>query len=526
MLTLLLSAIFASETPNCLLFENNDNYVHIDNDPLKFTTRYTLECWFNVHEFADSAALIDFSTVLLLDDHYFGYGIYTMDSNRIAIRMGNFTRHFELIIDSVKTNIWQHLAITYDKYKNDENVVVFLNGQVIQKADCNIYLEYPETFRPYGVFLGAYYDYPYIKSFKGELDDVRFWSVLRTNDEIRNSMDIEIDPNATGLAGYYTFDQESDSLLLDLSKNENHGKLENMSDSSWQLSYAQLAVVQPSDVSFDRLVLSWITSPSFNSYCVDLSPTADFSESFSGFPVSDVTTDYYIIDKIIPGTYYYRVKGHFEGENPDDEPWTDIQIVSTMTDAATAIELIEFKVLPVKDHILVTWQTATQTENAQFILERKTQNSDWEIIHEISGAGTNSKNMSYEFKDKQLVPGVNYSYRLSDISYSGTVTYSNILSASLTENIMDNSQTFTLDTVYPNPFNPQISILFTVQQETDILISIYSTQGELLDVICNTHFQAGKYSFIWAPEDIASGVYLLKINSKDNFTTHKLLYLK
>jgi concanavalin A-like lectin/glucanase superfamily protein/type IX secretion system substrate protein len=523
---LFFTALFATETPYCLNFNGDDDYVHIDDTPLRFSWRYTLECWFNVQEFTDSAALIDFSSISLSEGHYLGYGIYTMDSNRLVIRLGSLTRHFELILDDIKSDVWQHLAVTYDKYKNDENVVVFLNGHVIKKADCNISLQYPETFRPFGVYLGAFYDYPLIRSFKGKLDDVRFWSVVRTNEEIRNSMDRVLSPDEVGLVGYYNFDQEVDSLLFDLSENENHGSLENMSDSSWQLSYAQLAVQQSGDISFDRFTLSWLASPYFDSYCVDVSETEDFSTSCAGFPVYNVRTDYYIVENIEPGSYFFRVKGHYDGETIDKEPWTDIQPIATVTDVATAIELSEFKVLAEKDHIIIHWETRSQTENSRFILERKTDGSDWKSIYEIQGAGTNSTNMSYDFQDKEIIPGVTYSYRLSDISYSGVATYSEFIKAELKGNASLPLGEFKLNSVYPNPFNPSTTISFSVLKETNLSVKIYSSKGVLIDEIYDGYSQPGSYSFDWRPKNISSGVYFLKINSAENYISHKLLYLK
>jgi concanavalin A-like lectin/glucanase superfamily protein/type IX secretion system substrate protein len=523
---LFISALIATETPNCLCFEDEDDYVYINDAPLRFTSRFTIECWFNVHEFTDSSALIDFSTTVLSDDKYFGYGIYTMDSNRIAIHMGDFTNKLELILSDINEGIWQHLAITFDKYKNDENLVVFLNGRVVKKEDCNIRLQYPETFRPYGVFLGAFYDYPHLKAFKGELDEVRFWNIVRTNSEILNSMDIELSSEETGLVGYYTFNQENDTLLNDLSPNENHGKLGNMTDSSWQLSYAQLAVQQANDISFDRMVLSWIGASDFDSYLVDLSLTEDFAISCDGFPVDDVETNYYILDDIDPGSYYYRVKGHYDGKAPENEPWTDIQYIATVTDVASNIELADFQLIPLKDRIHITWQTASQTENAKFILERKTENTDWLSIYETQGDGTNNILMDYSYDDENIRPGNTYYYRVMDLDYSGKLDSSHALNARISDEILSRNVHFNLNKIYPNPFNPQVTISFNVITESDINLSIYSSNGDLVDIISDKKYQSGSHILYWNPKGLSTGIYFLKINSKNQSDTHKLLYMK
>jgi len=525
-LLLFVSALFAVETPNCLCFEDEDDFVYIDDAPLRFTSRFTIECWFNIHEFTDSSALIDFSSTGLSEDNYFGYGVYTMDSNRIVLHMGDFINQFELIIPDIKEGIWQHLAITYDKYKNDENIVVFLNGHVVQKEDCNIRLQYPETFRPYGVFLGAFYDYPYLKAFKGELDEVRFWDVVRTNNEILNSMDVELSPEATGLVGYYTFNQENDTLLNDLSLYENHGQLRNMTDSSWQLSYAQLATVQPYDISLDRLVLSWIGTSDFDSYLVDMSLSEDFTTSCDGFPVDGVETNYYILDDVDPGIYYYRVKGHYDGELVEDEPWTDIQNIATVTDASTSIELADFQLNPLNDRIHVSWQTASQTENAKFILERKTANTNWQSVYEIQGEGSNSILMNYSYDDKNIRSGNTYYYRVMDLDYSGKLDSSYVLNARISDEIFSKDLQFNLNKIYPNPFNPQVTISFNVITESDINLSIYSSNGDIVDIIGDKKYQSGNHILYWNPKGLSTGIYFLKIHSKNQSDTYKLLYMK
>ena len=61
LLLLFAGMLFAAENPYCLNF-GDSSYVHIEDQALRFTTRFTLECWFSIEEFTDSSALIDFST--------------------------------------------------------------------------------------------------------------------------------------------------------------------------------------------------------------------------------------------------------------------------------------------------------------------------------------------------------------------------------------------------------------------------------------------------------------------------------
>jgi hypothetical protein len=521
---LFVSAIFASVSHNCLDFSDPDDYVLIDQTPLEFNSKFTIECWFNIREFSDSAAIIDFSSKNIYAGRTFGYGIYTRKNNRIAIEMGNLSGSFEMLLDDIKENVWYHLAVTYNKFKRDENVVAFLNGRAVKKGDCDLYLDYPETFRPYGVILGAYYDYPVLKAIDGQIDEVRFWSLIRTNDEIRSNMSKTVDPDSPGLKGYYTFDQAPDLLVTDLSSNANHGMLNNMSADDWQLSYAQLAVEPAYDVTFDRIVLPWSTSSVFNSYCVDMSTDTNFSTSLDGYPKTDVDTDYHIADDLTPGTYYFRVKGHYEGETLDLEPWTDVQSASTLGDAPTPIELSSFSVKLDGNTAVIDWVTSSQSENALFILEKRSDNTDWYVLNKTAGAGTSSETMNYAYRDADVKSGARVYYRLKDVSYSGEIGLSEVIELAVPDDFEEDKRQ-DLISIFPNPFNPSTCISLDLNRDAHVRLTVHDINGKIVDELCNDHMIKGNYDIHWQP-DLPTGIYILKLHFDQLKKTYKLLYIK
>lgn len=74
--------------------------------------------------------------------------------------------------------------------------------------------------------IGARVDSVYTEYFKGELDDIRIWDVVRSQSEIAQNMDKELTGTETGLVAYYKFDEPIGSLLLhDATPNHNDGQL-------------------------------------------------------------------------------------------------------------------------------------------------------------------------------------------------------------------------------------------------------------------------------------------------------------
>jgi hypothetical protein len=75
---------------------------------------------------------------------------------------------------------------------------------------------------------------------------------------------------------------------------------------------------------------------------------------------------------------------------------------------------------------------------------------------------------------------------------------------------------------YPNPFNPETTISFSVTQNSDfVTIDIFNIKGQKINSLVNEQLLKGEHSITWNGEDelsktVSSGVYLykLKVNGK------------
>jgi len=91
--------------------------------------------------------------------------------------------------------------------------------------------------------------------------------------------------------------------------------------------------------------------------------------------------------------------------------------------------------------------------------------------------------------------------------------------------------TWQLQQNYPNPFNPSTTIRYVVQEPARISISVYNTVGRQVAVLVDEKQQSGAHSITWHPRDLASGVYMYKIDAKtetgDAFhALKKMLFIK
>jgi hypothetical protein len=84
---------------------------------------------------------------------------------------------------------------------------------------------------------------------------------------------------------------------------------------------------------------------------------------------------------------------------------------------------------------------------------------------------------------------------------------------------------------YPNPFNPATSIRFDLSLPEVIDLLVYNLNGQKVATLANGHREAGAYTIRWDGRDdhgreLASGVYLYRLQVADRVATRKLMLLR
>jgi len=80
---------------------------------------------------------------------------------------------------------------------------------------------------------------------------------------------------------------------------------------------------------------------------------------------------------------------------------------------------------------------------------------------------------------------------------------------------------------YPNPFNPQTVIRFSIPQNNKVTLRVYTILGELVKtIINNVNFEAGHHEVEFNSKDLASGIYLYRIDAGKLNESKKMILLK
>ena len=84
-----------------------------------------------------------------------------------------------------------------------------------------------------------------------------------------------------------------------------------------------------------------------------------------------------------------------------------------------------------------------------------------------------------------------------------------------------------LGQLYPNPFNPEISIPITLPNEMSTQIMVYDVQGRLVETLLNNdHMTAGSHIIHWNAKSFASGIYFVRIQTPLGTDVRKAYLIK
>jgi hypothetical protein len=83
---------------------------------------------------------------------------------------------------------------------------------------------------------------------------------------------------------------------------------------------------------------------------------------------------------------------------------------------------------------------------------------------------------------------------------------------------------------YPNPFNPSTSIVVSLPDNSNIKLTVYNLLGEVVGIISEGFFPAGKYSFEFngdsAGGGLPSGIYVYELKTDNAVLRNKMILQK
>ena len=162
------------------------------------------------------------------------------------------------------------------------------------------------------------------------------------------------------------------------------------------------------------------------------------------------------------------------------------------------------------------WKTASETNNAQFVVERKRSEGQWSEIGAVEGAGTTETPQAYRFTDaRPPFEADALTYRLKQVDLDGSVSYSKTIT------VKRAVEEVTLQAPFPNPVRRQATIQFAVPERKKVTLRLYDVLGRRVKTLVDGQ-QDGRQQAQFNVSDLSSGVYFLRLRAEGTRRTERL----
>lgn len=260
-------AVSAQGSGKTLTFDGSSEFVDIGDEVANGCR--TIEVWFkpavditsSLNE-PKSLVMRDYNNSSGLNQNEFGLSFYPASwaqGGRLVFLRRIGTTLYEIYSDANfwEADHWYHVCGTIDP---SGGMKMYINGVLQQDTD--------PTTSPIGTQTGTVWDKVSIgrwgnlniRYFQGEMDEIRLWETVRTQQQVREKMCSSLQGNETGLRAYYKFDSGLGTTLIDHSPNTYDGTLQSMANGNWIYSGAPIGdtstFIYPGNLSGTSLTLN------------------------------------------------------------------------------------------------------------------------------------------------------------------------------------------------------------------------------------------------------------------------------
>ncbi len=87
-------------------------------------------------------------------------------------------------------------------------------------------------------------------------------------------------------------------------------------------------------------------------------------------------------------------------------------------------------------------------------------------------------------------------------------------------------ESFTLESVYPNPFNSTLRVDYVLPEGADVELNLYDLSGRLVAELIDGRIQAGVHTGVFDGSNLVSGIYILRYEAAGNTSQMKVVLVK
>lgn len=166
----------------------------------------------------------------------------------------------------------------------------------------------------------------------------------------------------------------------------------------------------------------------------------------------------------------------------------------------------------------LAWETASESQNRGFAVEKSLTGTDFSEIGFVEGNGTTQQMRHYQFKDPHFTQTA--WYRLRQMDFNGAVQYSDIIELRTT-----NPGLALPVSLFPNPFKDGVFMqcdLCGIFDEQQVKVKVVTNQGKTIMDEVGTFNQVSN-QLTEKTSKLPAGIYWVEISANDRVDFHRIL---
>jgi len=187
--------------------------------------------------------------------------------------------------------------------------------------------------------------------------------------------------------------------------------------------------------------------------------------------------------------------------------------------APLPVEVSSFEATRDDNDVVLSWRTASETNNAGFRLERKAETKDnWTVMESrVDGSGTTTEPQTYQYRAKEVTPNT-YTFRLKSVSTDGTVEVEGETTVE-----MEMEDEYAVSPVHPNPVSGRGQFQVQVRETQEVRVTLYNVLGQKVRILHDGVLESNTPQTLRVDgTSLANGVYFVRVSGDTFQATQKV----
>ena len=196
--------------------------------------------------------------------------------------------------------------------------------------------------------------------------------------------------------------------------------------------------------------------------------------------------------------------------------------LATDASAPLPVELVGFEAVRNGAAVVLSWTTASETNNAGFAVEaRPAAAGAFRELAFVAGRGTTAERQTYTYEPDGLAPG-RYAFRLRQVDTDGAVRYSAEVEADV-----EAARVLALGRPAPNPARGAATLAFTVAHAGRATLTVHDALGRRVATLFDDDATPGTpYRATLDAGSVAAGAYFVTLRSGDGVRTQPVTVVR